>query len=314
MPSRKRTSTSGRSPFQSASDKIVSQLAGLLADREFESPEALDAYLETLSGGGPLPVRAVATNEDRAMDLLDQAQGTASQKRRLTLVRQAIALDPNNADAYVMLALDAPTRDETMTLLAEAVRAGERAIPDGVETLVAEGAIWLAHESRPYMRARATLAMELWRIGDRQRAIDELWELLRLNPGDNQGLRYVLLGWLLSAGSLAAIERLLAQYPDDGSATWQFDRVLHAFRATGDCVASRKQLESAVRLNPHVVPMLLGLVPLPESIPDYIGFGDETEAASYLAEALLRWSEDPEAIEWVAAHARKGAKARGRRR
>jgi len=314
MPSRKRTSTSGRAPFQSPNDKIVSQLAGLLADRDFESAAALDAYLETLSGGGPLPVRDVATNEDRAMDLLDQAQGTASQKRRLTLVHQAIALDPNNADAYLMLAVEAPRPDETMTLLAEAVRAGERAIPEGVETLVAEGVIWLAHESRPYMRARATLAMELWRIGDRQPAINELWELLRLNPRDNQGLRYVLLGWLLSAGSLAAIERLLAQYPDDGAAAWQFDRALHAFRTTGDCVASRRQLQSAVKQNPHVASMLLGLTPFPELPPDYIGFGDETEAASYLAEAILRWSEYPEAIEWVAAHSGKGAKARGRRR
>lgn len=40
------------------------------------------------------------------------------------------------------------------------------------------------------MRARAALAGTLWRLGRREEAVDHQRELLRLNPNDNQGLRY----------------------------------------------------------------------------------------------------------------------------
>lgn len=314
MPVKKRPSAPRSKPLRGASEQIMSDLSRLLAEQDFASEEELNAYLLELSSGGPLPAPSGAPEAERAWELLEQAQEARSPKRRSTLARQAIGLDPDNADACLFLAREATTRAETMTWLIEAVQAGERALPDSIETLAAEAAVWAVHESRPYMRARATLAMELWQTGDRQAAIEALWELLRLNPNDNQGLRYVLLGWLISAGSRSAIDRLLALYPDDGSASWGYDRALHAFRSTGDSVATRKLLESALRQNPHVPRMLLGVEPIPEEAPDYVGWGDESEAAAYLAEAFLRWSEYPEAIEWLIAKVGKRVNTKQRSR
>ena len=40
--------------------------------------------------------------------------------------------------------------------------------------------------------------------------------MLRLSPGDNQGLRYVLLGWLLDVGEHQAPGEFLPRYEGEG--------------------------------------------------------------------------------------------------
>ncbi|HXY17585.1 MAG TPA: tetratricopeptide repeat protein [Gaiellaceae bacterium] len=76
------------------------------------------------------------------------------------------------------------------------VAAGERALGPRI---FAEGAgyFWGLVETRPYMRARAALAALLWKLGRREEALEHARELLRLNPNDNQGIRYQQAKWLL---------------------------------------------------------------------------------------------------------------------
>jgi Flp pilus assembly protein TadD len=70
------------------------------------------------------------------------------------------------------------------------------------------------------MRARAGLAGALLKLGDDDAAISHYREMLKLNPGDNQGVRYILLGYLLRRGEKAALKELLAAYEEEGSAHW----------------------------------------------------------------------------------------------
>ena len=58
--------------------------------------------------------------------------------------------------------------------------------------------------------------------------------MLRLNPYDNQGLRYVLLDCLLAMGRDEEAGALLVEYEDDGTAAWLYDYALWAFRREGD--------------------------------------------------------------------------------
>jgi len=91
------------------------------------------------------------------------------------------------------------------------VRAGGRALgPAAFRDDV--GHFWGILATRPYMRVRQGLAAVLWALGERQVAIAHVQEPLRLNPGDNQGLRYTLATWLLAAGDDAALADLLRQY------------------------------------------------------------------------------------------------------
>jgi hypothetical protein len=116
----------------------------------------------------------------------------------------------------------------------------------------------------------------------------------------------------MGAGSLADIERLLAMYPDDASAAWSFGRALHLFRSRGPNAEANAALAAAKRTNRHVVPYLLGeLQPLLEP-PQYIGFGDETEAAAYAFDALELWLDAPGALEWL--ESRRGSAPTGKKK
>jgi len=55
------------------------------------------------------------------------------------------------------------------------------------------------------MRARAALAQCLWSLGKHEEAIGHYRELLRLNPSDNQGMRYLLAASLLELGKIDAL-------------------------------------------------------------------------------------------------------------
>ena len=120
------------------------------------------------------------------------------------------------------------------------------------------GLFWGLLETRPYMRARAGLAQALWTSGDRDEAIAHYREMLRLNPGDNQGLRYVLAAALLEIGDDEALQELLKAYDQDGSPYWTYTKALLAFRAAGATKQAGTLLAEAVRSNAHVPAFLSG--------------------------------------------------------
>jgi tetratricopeptide (TPR) repeat protein len=221
--------------------------------------------------------------------------------RRIKLAQQALAISAECADAYVLLAEVAQDPNEMRSLYEQGVKAGERAL--GREIFAEEvGHFWGIVETRPYMRARFGLAEVLWAIGDRQAAIGHLQDLLRLNPGDNQGVRYPLAIWLLSVNDVAAAERLLDQYPDEITASWAYTRALVLFRRRGAGKQTDQALVRALESNPFVPQFLLG-AKLPKSMPEYVGIGDENEAIDYVAGAYQLWfePEDSPPIDWLVA-------------
>src|SRR5947209_27138 len=80
------------------------------------------------------------------------------------------------------------------------------------------------------------LAHALWTAGRREEAVGHLQDMLRLNPNDNQGVRYTLAGFLLFLDRDDDLARLLRQYPDEASAAWAYTKALLAFRQQGDTV------------------------------------------------------------------------------
>ncbi len=286
-------------PDRRLMEQQMAAITRLLAEREFASIEEANAYLREALVEGSLPTPAPATPVEEAQEVIYQAL-EATGKRRLNLARKALTISPDCADAYVLLAEAATTPEEARRLYEQGVQAGERALGLAAFTEDA-GHFWGIVETRPYMRARQGLAEVLWHLGERQAAIDHLQDMLRLNPGDNQGLRYILAGWLLAVGDDAALEHLLAAYPDEASAHWAYTRALLTFRRQGPGAAANRALRQALQANPHVPAYLLGAKLFPAQPPDHYGIGDDNEAVIYLAEAAEGWLETPEAPEWLAA-------------
>jgi tetratricopeptide (TPR) repeat protein len=240
---------------------------------------------------------------DRAQELMYEAWDAESPKRRIALAEKALSLSPLCADAYVLLAGHAKRgSDQELDLWRQGVDAGTKALGKARFDEYA-GEFWGFPETRPYMRARLGLALALWARGFRMEAIHHLTDMLRLNPNDNQGARYILAGFLLEAARDKDLAVLLKQYQDDSAAAWSWTAALAAFRRGGDSKKSRALLVQALAGNKYVPAYLCGARRIPRSLPSYISPGRADEAIHYAADFRAGWINTPGAIDWLRAHA-----------
>ena len=262
-------------------------------------PMMQDLMRLILGGGPPIPeAEADDTPAGRAEALVRRADESGDSKTAVKLAKQAIAIDPNCADAHLLLGDQSRSPTEALAHYVEATGAAERGLgPDIFRDGV--GDFWLIYETRPYMRARLGLAECLWVLGRHDEAIGHFQGLLRLNPGDNQGIRYRLATALLELGRDDETEVLLRQYDDEGSADWAFNRALLAFRKHGDSPEALSALTLAKSANKHVLPFLSGEKFIPMDLPSTIGMGDPSEAVSYAAGNLRASRATPGAIPWL---------------
>ena len=282
-----------------AMERTLADVGAALSNKQFASIDEANVFLHDLMDQGDLPPREPATPLEKAQDLMYDAWETANPRQRVKLARQALRISPDCADAYVLLAEEtARSADEAADLCSKGVAAGERAL--GQEAFKEDtGHFWGIIETRPYMRARLGLAQALWEMGNQHEAIGHLWEMLRLNPGDNQGVRYLLLSWLLERGDDAQVKQLLNRYPDEITGQWAYGRALHAFRTEGDTPRTRKLRAEARKSNPHAPDYLLGRKRLPRESPETIGIGDESEAVAIAEEQGAAWRKTAGALAWL---------------
>jgi tetratricopeptide (TPR) repeat protein len=234
-----------------------------------------------------------------AQDIIYDAWEYRDPMKRAALARKALKLSADCADAYVLLAEAAATPAKALELYRQGVEAGERAL--GKEAFDNDaGHFWGILETRPYMRARAGLAQSLWDRGSHDDALAHWRDILRLNPNDNQGIRYVLAARLLELARDYELAALLKEHKDDGRAFMVWTKALFAFRTEGDGPKSRRALAQALESNPHVPAYLLGDKPIPRELPDYTGIGDDSEAMCWAAENIKAWQATGGALAWLA--------------
>ena len=146
------------------------------------------------------------------------------------------------------------------------------------------------------MRARLRLGEALWAMGEKDTAIQNFKEMLELNPGDNQGIRYILTAKLLEIGKMDDLKSLLKKCVDDYSADIQYTRALIAYSENAE--DAQQIAEEAWKTNRHVPNMLSGHTPLIE-LSNYITMGGEDEATSYIGAFGAAWKRVPGSIEWL---------------
>lgn len=288
-------------PDRRAMERTLADLHRHLDEQVFESKEEVNAYLHQLLGpAGSIPEVPARTPLEEAQNLMYDAW-EAREGRRVQLARQSLEISPDCADAYVLLA------EETARSVAEARQFYEKGVAASERTLGPEifeeglGHFWGILSTRPYMRARRGLADCLWAMGEHEEAIQHYHDMLRLNPGDNQGIRYTLAACLLETSRDDELREVFEkeEYAEDCSADWLFTWTLLEFRRRGDCAKARARLNTALEWNPHVPDFLLGRRRLPRLLPEHIEFGGESEAINYCVEFAKSWHETPGAIEWL---------------
>ncbi|MCO6457403.1 MAG: hypothetical protein J5I93_19050 [Pirellulaceae bacterium] len=288
MPKRKKSHQ--KNPFsQQPADDGSTPPQGSLPDRR-----ALEGVLRQFASGlgdGEAPV-------DRAQQIMYQAFDAPSARQRIALAQRALQVSPDCTDAYVLLAEYAETLPEAQRLYQQGIDAAHRVLGERAFREWA-GDFWGVLETRPYMRAREGLANCLWAAGEHDLAIGHFQDMLRLNPGDNQGIRYRLAASLLALERHDELARLLADYSDDAMAEWSYTRALLAFRVAGDSPQARELLRQAQAVNAHVPDYLTGSLPMPDEAPEMFGLGSREEAICYAATYLPAWRDTNGATSWL---------------
>ena len=280
-----------RRPTAKKTDEEQNPLEPMLPDRR-----AMERVMREVAAGlgGE---RGEETPLDRAQEVMYRAF-EASGAEQVRLARKALEISPDCADAYVLLAEHAQTAEEARKHYEQGVAAGERALGKQAFEEYA-GHFWGILETRPYMRAREGLAQCLWEAGRREEAAEHYQELLRLNPNDNQGVRYSLATLLLDLDRDEDLRRLVAEYEDDASAVWAYTKALLAFRDGGDprrptsCWRRQRRSTSTFR------PTCWGTSNCPASSRPTSAMGGEDEAVSYVVGNRRGWLNTPGAISWL---------------
>jgi tetratricopeptide (TPR) repeat protein len=238
-------------------------------------------------------------NLDRAQEIMYQVWDERNPAKRLAMAHKALSISPNCTDAYVLLAEEeADTVGRALEYYQQGVAAGERALgPDYFKHDV--GHFWGILETRPYMRARKGLADTLWRLNRREEAVEHYRDMLRLNEGDNQGIRYLLVDLYLQLDRDADAAKVLRKYRDDWSAVWKYTQALLEFRKSGASARANNALAEASEQNTFVPAYLVGKKRIPQTLPEYICIGDEPEAIAYAADHLNHWRRTPGAVDWL---------------
>jgi tetratricopeptide (TPR) repeat protein len=230
-----------------------------------------------------------------AQELVYEAWDDDDPEEQRKRCHEALRICSDCADAYVLLANHAQSNEEAMSIYKQGVEAGERSIaPLALDPN--QGDFW-AIEARPYMRARCGLARCLWLAGDYAAAAEECREMLRLNPNDNQGMRYLLVGCLLHLGRDDETAEVLDSYQTDDSASWAYWRALLALRKQGDARRSRGLLKLAIRKNRRIAGFLCSARECPPLEHDYITPGGEDEAIEYAGHWAPVWRNTPGALD-----------------
>ncbi|MFP7297253.1 SEC-C metal-binding domain-containing protein [Neobacillus niacini] len=285
-------SLQGPMPTEQAMQEVLAEIKG----GNFESVDEINAFLNSRLLN-PSPKKEPKTNKERAQQLIYDAMEERGLFYRSQLAEEALKLDPNCVDAYVILADAANTDEEAMMLSNKGKEIGEKELGKAYFK-ENKGHFWGLLETRPYMRAKAAYADAVHQLGYTLVAIREYEQLLELNPNDNQGIRYLLFGAYLEAGEFEACERLLKQYEEE-TANGLYNKLLLELYKNGFSRKAVKLLKEAKKANPHVIPFLTGKKKIPGFLPEGFMLGDESEAIIYADDHFQLWDKIDGVEKWL---------------
>ena len=279
-----------------STESLTSQVGRFLAGKDFSGLDEINEALQA-EFAGRTPEERVEypprTPLEEAQDLCYEAFDSIGY-RRVVLARRALEISPDCADAYVLLAEASGSLQEQVDLYAAGVEAGRRTLG---ETFFAEPPEhpWGRVDARPALRAMQGLAYVQAKLERGKEAIAGYQELLRINPDDNQGIRYLLLPLLIVNGQDDTAKKLVAEYADEES-LWLYARALLGFREEGDTTGSRRIVRKAIRQAPYVAELLLGADETEELVSR-----QEEEDAFFFADVLQSaWDASAGALDWLA--------------
>lgn len=250
--------------------------------------DAISVAPDAKHAGGP---------REQAQIIAVEAMQAETTRAAMRLARKAVAIDPQCLDARTILAVNARSRSERIMLLEDALSDSEQRL--GKEFFRKNmGQFARYEEGRAYLRALYSLSMELLADGQIEDCVENIEALLDLDPEDEMALRDQLLSLYLLMDDVESADDVLTRFEQDGSALFEWARVLvsHIFRQFDD--ASR-QLQAARAANSRVEAYLTGGREFPTEQPFDFEPGTDEEAAYCAFHLATAWQLRPLAGLWL---------------
>jgi tetratricopeptide (TPR) repeat protein len=264
-------------------EAMVRQIVDMLeeaASSKWIMPDELQAVIYTLNFASPndqLSESDAAVKAD-AQEIACEAMKAENETLACKLAKHALQIDPDCVDALVLLSnLNTRTLRDAIDTLQVAVAAGERPLGEAFINTY-RGYFWLQMDTRPFMRALQSLAGAFFCAGLDLDAVGIYERMLELNRKDDQGARYPLIGLYLEMENLNSAAELLKKYDHDGSAMFEWARVLKRF-LDEDLDGASRALKAARKANGYVELLLTCKHPWPDELSKIYSPWSEEEAA-----------------------------------
>jgi tetratricopeptide (TPR) repeat protein len=281
--------------------------------RAFSQEQHLEIRFQKFDKREPDEIRALArsivlrfaTKESAAPRSIDVARGLVntalrirSPRKKMALLRTALARDADCASARIELADAEFQHGNWKASLAAYDELVTREIPRWKDK---RPNWWIDRETRPLLRALYGRAMTLWHQGRHADSAEQFESLLKLSPKDYQGARFFIpLLYLLSEdfeAAQAAFEAYSELYPGDYSEpSFTFGWALSLTLEGRETEALAKYREAMLK-NVYIAPMLLED---PEPPRGGQWFPNDRAEPAYAGEFIdsyaILWDREPAAL------------------
>jgi tetratricopeptide (TPR) repeat protein len=203
-------------------------------------------------------------------------------------IATALYEHPESALPWIAHALVRPLLDRAWTIV-------RRALPEAEPYTIP----WARTRNRPALRLLFRRYLRQIDEAEPAGAAETLETLLRLNPGDNHGVRAELMNHYLRAGDDRKALALARRFPDDVLADLAYGEVLALYRL-GEQEGARVALRTAARRLPRIPHYLIRKRVKRPRISTF-GFtpGGEDQAWMYREAMRDVWESEPGLLSWV---------------
>lgn len=155
-------------------------------------------------------------NAVNVLDYLELADQAKSKKKRKEYLEKALALEPEDINLqYQLLEEETDTPLELLEKLQPLIKKAKEQLKTSGIYRDAKGYFWGVLETRPYMQLLQTRLECLKNCNMIGTAVRLAQEMLKLNPNDNQGIRYSLMALYAYQEDEFHAKRLMQKYRDD---------------------------------------------------------------------------------------------------
>jgi tetratricopeptide (TPR) repeat protein len=238
---------------------------------------------------------------DDALD--DRDAGRISIAAYIQKLKLLVERHPDFIDAHAHLGnalFEEGKSKSALSACLQGAAIGESVIPQDFQGTIEWGNL----DNRPFLRAAHGAALCHLQLGQRQKAVALMEKMLQWNPGDNQGVRYLIGPEYFRLGRTdkahAIFEAEAAYYPP-----YRYELALLLWKA-GDRCAAATNLRFGFVENFYIAEMPCGNPePRPLAIWHGTSFAEPEVARDYVAHGADLWRRTPDAmafLHWLYTH------------